>query len=270
MKTKNLLTIFAVFFLMFHSAEAQFLKKLKKRVEQKVENAVIEKTANKASEKATKSMDKAFETNPFGRGAGKGKADPALVANSYDFTWKYSLKMSTKEGEILFDYYLKPDESYFGFTSAMMENMFNVMDTDKNIMVMFMKSVDNNIGMVTQMPDDMMSEESQSNSENFKFETLPNKTINGFLCKGVKGYNSEYEMIMYFTNETEVSFNDMFKSSKTKIPVEFQNYFNPKDKVLMIFMDMKNLKDKNKSATMECVGLEKVKKTIKKSDYKFM
>jgi hypothetical protein len=270
MKTNYLITAITVFFLMFQTAEAQFLNKLKKRVEQKVENAVIEKTANKASEKATKSMDKAFETNPFGRDSNKEKADPSLVANSYDFTWKYSLKMSTKDGDMVFDYYLKPDAPYFGFTSATMENMFNVMDTDKNIMAMFMKSEGNNIGMVTQMPDDMDFEGAKDESAKFKFEQLPDKTVNGYHCKGVKATSDEYEMVMYFTNEAEVSFDDIFKNSKTKIPVQLKDYFNPDDKVLMISMDMKDLKNEKQNATMECIGLEEVQKSIKKSDYKFM
>jgi hypothetical protein len=270
MKTNYLFAAITVFFLIFQSAEAQFLKKLQKRVEQKVENAVIEKAANKAAEKATKSMDKAFDINPFSGGAGKEKADPSLVASSYDFTWKYSLKMSTKDGEILFDYYLKPDASYFGFTTPAMENMFNVMDTDKKIIAMFMKSEGNNIGMVTQMPDDLDLEEANDESAKFKFETLPDKTVNGYHCKGVKATSDEYEMVMYFTNEAEVSFDDIFKNSKTKIPVQLKDYFNPDDKVLMISMDMKDLKNEKKSAKMECVGLEEVQKSIKKSDYKFM
>ncbi|TXD83662.1 DUF4412 domain-containing protein [Subsaximicrobium wynnwilliamsii] len=270
MKTKHLLTAIIVFFLMFQSAEAQFLKKLKKRVEQKVENAVIEKTANKAAEKATKSMDKAFDINPFGGGAGKEKADPSLVANSYDFTWKYSLKMSTKDGEIVFDYFLNPGASYFGFTSATMDNMFTVMDNDHNIMVMFMASEGNSTGMVTQMPDVLDLEEADAESAKFTFETLPEKTINGYRCKGVKATSEDYEMLMYFTNETKVSFDDIFKNSKTKIPVELKDYFDPDDKVLMISMDMKDLKNEKQSAKMECVGLEKVSKTVNKSDYKFM
>src|SRR5690606_29337696 len=103
--------LFSLFFV--STSQGQFLKKLQKRVEQRVEDAVIEKTANKAAEKATQSMDKMFDINPFG--GSKEKADPALVADTYDFTWKYSLKMATKEGEIIFDYYLKPDVAYFGF-----------------------------------------------------------------------------------------------------------------------------------------------------------
>lgn len=246
---------------------AQFLKKLKKRVEQRVEDAVIEKTANKAAEKATQSMDKIFEINPFG--GSNEKADPALVADSYDFTWKYTLKMSTKEGEIVFDYYLKPDVAYFGFTSAMMNNMFTVMDNDQSVMAIFMDSKGNNIGMVNQIPEIDIGD-ADDVSENFTFETLPDKTINGFDCKGVKAENDGYEMTMYFITDAEISFDDIYKNSKTKIPDVLKDYFNEDDKILMIHMDMKNLKKKKESATMECIGLEEIQKTINKSDYKFM
>lgn len=249
-------------------ADAQFFNKIKKRVEQKVENVIVEKTANKAAEKTSKSMDKVFEGNPFG--GGKDKADPNLVANSYDFTWKYTLKMTTKDGDIVFDYYLKPGAPYFGFTSAVMENMFTVMDNGNKVTAMFMASQGNNIGMVTQMPDDLDLEEAKDESAKFTFETLPDKTINGYYCKGVKATSDEHEMLMYFTNEAKVSFDDIFKNKAAKMPVQLKDYFNPDDKVLMIYMDMKNLKKKKECATMECVGLEEVSKTIRKSDYKFM
>lgn len=269
MKTNYLFTSLTVFFLMFQPAEAQFLKKLKKRVEQKVENVVVEKAANKAAEKASKAMDKAFDINPFGSGS-KEKADPNLVANSYDFTWKYSLKMSTKDGDMVFDYYLKPGAPYFGFTTATMESMFTVMDNGNKVTTMFMESQGNNIGMVTQMPDDLDLEEAKDESAKFTFEQLPDKTINGYHCKGVKATSEEYEMVMYFTNEAEVSFDDIFKNKTAKMPVQLKDYFDSNDKVLMISMDMKNLKKEKESATMECIGLEEVQKSIKKSDYKFM
>ncbi|WP_299398992.1 DUF4412 domain-containing protein [uncultured Gelidibacter sp.] len=270
MKAKYVYTTIVVFFLMFQSAEAQFLKKLKKRVEQKVENAVIEKTANKAAEKATKSMDKVFEGNPLGGLGGGKKGDPSLVADTYDFTWKYSLKMSTKDGEIVFDYFLKPGASYFGFTSAMTADIFTVMDNSKKITAMFMKSDKNNIGMVTQMPDDIDLEDVKDMSAEFSYEALPDKTVNGFHCKGVKATSSEYEMIMYFTNEAEVSFDDIYRNRNAKIPVQLKDYFDPNDKVLMISMDMTDLKNNKNSATMECIGLEEVQFSINKSDYKFM
>ena len=75
---------------------------------------------------------------------------------------------------------------------------------------------------------------------------------------------------MYFTDEAEVGFDDIYKNNNTKIPPQLKNYFNPDDKILMISMVMTDLKNKKNNAQMECVGLEEVKKMIKKSDYKFM
>lgn len=270
MKTENSRFLFICIFSFFliSSAQAQFIKKLQKRVEQKVENAVIEKAADKAADKATESVDKAFDSNPFG--GGTEKADASLVADAYDFTWKYSLKMTTKDGEIVFDYYLKPEATYFGFTSATMERMFTVMDNANNVTVMFMETKDNNIGMVTQLPSDLDLDKANDETASFNFETLPNKTINGYNCKGVKATNEDYEMIMYFTNETAVSFDDIYKNKTTKIPVELKDYFDPNDNVLMMSMDMKNLKNKKLDAKMECIGLEEVQKLISKSEYKFM
>ena len=259
-----------LFIFLIPNVNAQFLNKLKKRVEQKVENAVIEKAANKAADKATQSMDKMFDVNPFGGAAGKEKADPALVADTYQFSWKYSLKMSTKDGDMVVDYYLQPDEPYFGFTTQIMENMFTVMDNGKKVTIMYMKSDDNNIGMVTQMPEAFVLEDPEENQKKLTFEKLPEKTVNGYLCKGVKATNEDLEMIMYFTDKAEVSFDDVFKNSKTKIPVELKDYFNPDDKILMMSMDYTDLKNKKRNGKIECVGLEKATKTINKSDYKFM
>jgi hypothetical protein len=270
MRTNYLWTLSLAFFLMFQSAEAQFLKKLKKRVEEKVENAVIEKTANEAAEKATKTMDKAFDVNPFGNGGSKEKADPSLVADTYDFTWKYSIKMGTKKGDIVFDYYLKPDAPYFGFSSKTMENLFTVMDNGNKVTTMFMASEGNDLGMVTTMPDDLNLEETKDQSEEFTFTLLPAKSINGYNCKGVKATNEDYEMDMYFTNEAEVSFDDIYKYQQTKVPAEIKDFFDKDEKLLMIYMDMNDLKNKKEHVTMECIGLEQVTKTIKKSDYKFM
>lgn len=266
MKAKLRHTAFSLLFLLFliPESKAQFLKKLQKRVEKKVENVIVDKTSNKAAEKTSNSMDKVFDISTIQ----KEKVNPATIAGSYNFTWKYSLKITSREGEMGFDYYLKPDAPYFGFSAAAMENMFTVMDNTNKVSVIFMQSEGNNIGMATKLPEDF--DASENDDQKFKFETLPNKVINGFNCKGVKSYNSTYEMIMYFTNETEVGFNDMFKSSKAKIPAELKNYFNEKDKMLVIFMESKNLKNKKENVKMECVGLEKTQKTIKKADYKFM
>jgi hypothetical protein len=270
MKTKNTQLFFTIIFLLMAipSTQAQLLKKLKKRVEQKVENVIVEKASDKAAEETSKTMDKAFEINPFG---GKmDKADPNLVADSYDFTWKYSLKMTSAQGEIVFDYYLNPGSNYFGFTSAAMENMFTVMDNGKKVTAIFMEHEGNNMGMVTSMPDDLDLEEAKVRPEAFEITSIDDKTINGYHCKGVNARTVDYEIDMYFTNEAEVSFDDIYKNQQARIPAQVKDFFGEDEKVLLIYMELKGLKKKNESMTMECVGLEEVSKTILKSDYKFM
>ncbi len=268
MKMKSLFITTIICFVFMQNVKAQFLKKLGDRVKQKVENTVVEKTANEAAEKTSNSMDKIFNANPFS--GGKEKADPNLVANSYKFSWKYSLKIASKAGEVVFDYYLQPDAAYFGFTNIAMQDIFTVMDNKNKVTAMFMASQGNNMGMVTHMPDNPELEEAKDESASFHFEQLPAKTINGYYCKGVKATNDEMELVMYFTNEAEVSFNDIYSSKQSNIPIQLKDYFNADDKVLMISMDMKGLKRKKMDAHIECVGLEKVSKTIRKSDYKFM
>ncbi|GAA4804938.1 DUF4412 domain-containing protein [Litoribaculum gwangyangense] len=268
MKLNYSFAILIVFVLYAQISNAQLLKKLKNRVEQKVENVIVEKASDKVAEKTSKTMDMAFETNPFGGKMDKG--DPALVADTYDFNWKYSLKMTSKQGDVVFDYYLKPGAPYFGFASAAMENMFTVMDNGNKVTTMFMESEGNNVGMVSSMPDDLDLEEAKDQSEGFEITSIDNKTINGYYCQGVNARNADFEMDMYFTNETEVSFDDIYKNQQAKIPEQVKDFFGKDEKVLMIYMDMRALKDKNQSMQMECVGLETVAKTIKKSNYKFM
>jgi hypothetical protein len=268
MKTKNVVCVLAIFLIGTQLMQAQFLKKLQKRAGQKVENVISDKIADKAAEKAAKSMEDMLNVNPF-VSAGGMKGNPELIADAYEFSWKYSLKMTTKDGDMVFDYYLEPEASYFGFSTAAYgtTNMFTVMDSGKEVMAMFMKSEDNNMGIVTAMPKDLDVEDEMPN---YTVEPLPDKIIKGYHCKGMKVLTDEYEMTMYLTDESEVSLVDVFKNGKTKIPVKFQDYFNPDDKVLMISMDAKSLKKEKYNMTMECVGFEKVSKTIKKSDYKFM
>jgi len=271
MKTKCLLILLTIFLTTTHISNAQFFKKLKKRVEEKVENAIVEKTTDKAAEKASKAMDDMLDVNPF-VSPGAMKGNPELIADTYEFSWKYSLKITTKEGDMVFDYYLEPDSSYFGFTTSATgaTGMFTVMDTGQEVMAMFIKNDKNNTGVVSSMPSGVDLKEEENGTAKFTFEQLPDKTINGYRCKGIKGISEDYEMVMYLTDEAEVSFSDIYKKGTAKIPVELEDYFSPDDKALMITMDMKSLKNNKQDMTMECVGLEKESKTIKKSDYKFM
>lgn len=278
MKTRNKFLVFVVLFSIFftQNTKAQFLKKLKKRVEQKVENVLVEKTSDKAAEKASNSLDKVFEINPFGTGNGNSKIPASEIPNSYTFSWKYSMKMTTKDGEITFDYFLQPGEPYFGFEmptmddQKVMSNMFMVMDNNIKAIIMYMQSDKNSMMMINGMPDDLDLEEVADESASFNYEILPNKKIMGYNCKGVKATNQEYEITMYATTDAPVSFNDIYKNKKSNIPDGLKKYFKENEHSLMLEMKMIDKKKSKMNATMECIGLEEVLKTINKSDYKTM
>jgi hypothetical protein len=201
---------------------------------------------------------------------GGKQVDASEIPNSYDFTWKYSLKMNTKEGDMVLDYFLKPDQPYFGFNTPTMEDMFMVMDTGNKLTVIYMQSEANSTMMAMAMPDDINIEEMEDTSEDFTYDILPNKTIMGFDCKGVKATNDRYDMTMYFTNEAPVSFNDIYKSDKAQIPEGMKKYFKDGENTLMLELTMIDKKKSKLNATMECIGLEEVQKMIDKSDYKSM
>ncbi len=272
MKTleKNIRTISIVISMLFvfQSASAQFFKKLSNRVQNTVENVIIQKTADKAGEKTSNSMDKILNMNM--PGMGQKPVDVSEVPNSYDFEWKYSLKITSKEGDMILDYFLKPNQPYFGFNTPTMEDVFMVMDTGNNIMVIYMKSEGNSSIMAMGMPVDLNTDEMKDTSADFTYEILPNKTIMGYNCKGVRATNDEYDMTMYFTNEAPVSFNDIYKSDKAQIPEGMKKYFKDGENTLMLELTMIDKKKSKLNATMECIGLEEVQKMIDKSDYKSM
>lgn len=278
MEKRNKFLVLVVLFSMFfvQNTKAQFLKKLKKRIEQKVENTVIEKTSDKAAEKASNSLDKVFETNPFVNGKGGTKVDPSEIPDTYSFSWKYSMKMTTKDGEITFDYFLEPGQPYFGFDMPTMDdqkvmgNMFMVMDNNIKATIMYMQSDKNSMMMVNGIPDDIEFEETSDESANFSYEILPDKKIMGYTCKGVKATNQEYEITIYATTDAPVSFNDIYKNKKSNIPEGLKKYFKDNEQSLMLEMEMIDKKKNKMNATMQCVGLEEVKKKINKSDYKIM
>jgi len=265
MKHSKILLVVIALMISSQTSYGQFLKKLKDRIKEKTEYVVLEKTSDKVAEKAANSLDKVFEINPFSMG--KEKVDPNLVPESYEFSWKYSLNMKTKEGDMVLDYFLQPGQPYFGFTTPLMESMFTVMDNGRKITVMFMASDKNSVMMANSMPDDLDLEETEDESESFAYESLPDKEIMGYACTGVKATNDRYEISMYFTSEAPVSFDDIYKNKNKNIPPGLENYFGSDDHVLMLEMQMTDLKKNKMSATMECIGLEEVQKTIYKSDY---
>ncbi len=254
-----------------NNAEAQFLKKLKQKVEDRVEQTVINKTAEKAAEKASRSMDKVFDPS-FGGKQGK-KVVPQNLPESFSFEYKYQLKISTGKDQVNMDYMLKPGASYLGITMDVGPKMFMIMDGEQNLSYMFIDSNDNKICTATSLDITEDLDDELNYLDNYTITTLPNKTFLGYDCAGMQMENDDYVFIMYYTNEAPVSFNDVFKTDPDRIPVALRSHFHDNQNSLMMYMDMKDKKNKGKkntSGTMECTSLETINFELSTAGYKLM
>lgn len=246
-------------------SNAQFLNKLKKRVLEKTEELVIDKAADKVADKAAdktgEAMDKLLNPdfgslmNPMGN-----KVDISTLPASYNFDYRYAMKMSTQEGEIDMDYYLNKTEPYMGMKMNMgeAENM--------NIMMVFdegNKTVLTNMGgmiMATEMDlSETLDEEDMNMYNNYTFKELPNREFLGYDCIGRKMENEEYKFTIYIAPDMKAGFGNMFKSQHANIPPAMQKFSQEYKNGLMMYMEMvdkKGEKKKNTNATMECVAFE--------------
>ncbi len=267
---RTLLTLLIIG-LLSQNVQAQFLKKLKKKVEDRVEETLINKTAEKASEEASKSLEKVFDPN-FGGNLGQ-RVTPENVPERFSFDYKYQLKMTTSEGDIKMDYFLKPDASYLGISMNVGQQMFMVIDGEQNISYMFLDSKDSKICTATSLDMTEGLDDELNDLNTYTITKLPNKTFLGYDCPGIQMENDDYVFIMYYTNEAPVSFNDVFQKDPDRIPLALRSHFKDNENSLMLYMDMKDKKNKrrkNTSGTMECTLLEPSSFDIVTAEYKLM
>ena len=258
-----------VLLLVFNNVlEAQILKKLQKKVQDKIE----QKASDKEEEETKNSKDKALDANVMAMAYGKNKVDPALVPDSYSFSWKYSLEIqSENEKAMIMDYFLEPNAEYFGFKMGESGEMFMVIDSRNKLMITAFEQEKEKVAMASKMPDYSEMTSKENESDGFSYRSLPNKIIMGYNCKGIEATSTDFVMVFYYTNEAKVSFSDMFRSQqKQKTPDVLKRYFKTGDRPLMMTMSMKDLKDKGKITKMKCIILEKNSREFLKSDYKFM
>ncbi|MEO8774026.1 MAG: DUF4412 domain-containing protein [Gelidibacter sp.] len=195
------------------------------------------------------------------------------LKDNYDFDYIYKLKMTNKKDDIQFDYYLKKDAGYFGFSLPIMTkdqegmNMFTVMDTHNSVTAMFMEMMGKKIVQKTKIK--LSDFNSDNDTSDFTIKEIGSKTILGFKCQGFIMDNKDSEVTMYLTDEAPVSFNEMWDTGKNKLPKGFNPAWMKKysENGLMMEMHYVDKKKAKNNMTMTCVGLEKTDFSIQASDY---
>ncbi|MCC8359685.1 DUF4412 domain-containing protein [Salinimicrobium sediminilitoris] len=253
-------------------AEAQFLKKLKKKVEKKVEDAATENISNKAAEETDKSLNKMWE-NQLGNSSfpmGMDMVDPSEIPEGYDFDWEYTLKMNTTEGEMDMVYHIKENAPYVGVKIPQAENMFTVLDNKNNLTVMYMNSDGNKMVMATRnnvSEEDMDLENPYGDME---FKEIGTKTILGYECQGYRSENADNIFEFYVTEEAGVSFRDLYQKNQKNVPKGLNADWIKDGTGLMMAMEMKDKNNPEKNVSMTCTGIEKKPFSVKTSNYQGM
>ncbi|RXR21275.1 hypothetical protein EQG63_04875 [Flavobacterium amnicola] len=202
----------------------------------------------------------------------KNKVDASKIPDKYTFSWKYAMQITSDKGkEIVFDYFLEPNATYYGanMNKAGASAMFMIMDTKNNISISTFGKDGKKMAMVSKVPD--YSKMVDDKTKKVKYKAIPSKKILGFNCKGMQATNDEMEMVLYYTTEAKVSFTNVFKMNQNGgMPDVFKDLVKPNEKPLLMEMNYKDLKNKSKTTTMKCIELNKESYTFNKSDYKFM
>lgn len=265
---KLILSMLSVLLFAF-SAEAQFLKNLKKKVEQRVENKVTENIANKAANEADKSLNKMWETKlknmPVPMGA--NRVDISEVPDTYSFDWAYQMEMQTSEGTMNMVYHLKQNAPYFGINLKEVGDMFMVLDNENDLSIMYFNSEENKFLSATKLEPEDLAEDNAEYYEDFSIEEIEGKNILGYNCKGYKAENDEHIFKFYITKDAPVNFTGMQQSKDSKVPKGFNADWLKDGKGLMMEMQMEDKKDPGKNAKMLCTSLERKSLSLNKNEY---
>jgi len=265
MKKLILTGVLMAFFLI--PAQAQVLRNLKKKVEHRAEQKATDKAASEAGKSAEKAMEPHYNNRAFPMGI--AQVDLSEVPESYEFEWRYVMKMENKEGETHLNYFLKKDAPYFGFKLPNSEEMIMVMDGSRNLMVNYMNSKGTKMITASRISKSELNEtEDENERDETTFKKIGGKTIMGYKCRGFQAENKDGVSTFYITSEPDISFMDIYKSDKTKLPANFDPKWIEDGKGLVMQMILEDKKNAKNNLVMTCIALEKQSVILHKKEYK--
>ncbi len=288
-KTNKIIILLFFFFIGsgIQTTQAQFWKKLKKRVKDGVEEAILRKTEEKSVEKTENTIDSVFAIDKMLNRMKKTNMEDIALPESYDFEWKYVLKMESKEtrkkemGTMEIVYYLNPNSSTFGSKFKMsakngeedvLGHMILILDSEVGAQLILMDLNDHKVIQI--MPSTIANQEDEDSLEDemqdYEIVKTDTKTILGYHCQGFRFDTDQGTVNIYIAKDTPVSFNissgenskyNHFKGFDTKTLREFKNG-------LMMEMEFTSNKKKKHNMKMTCVALEQEPFSINLNEYK--
>jgi len=281
------------------TAEAQFLKKLKKKAEQAAERTVLNKTDEIVSEKTEETIDgvtEGGENNPDNQNTGNNgnaggqttsqgtpamnpmmskRTDTSKIPDIYEFDWEFKTEMvSTKGEKAQMNYFLNSSKKdYAGMEMSINEGNQQgtvkiVMDSNAEAMIMFMSANGQNMAQISKTPES----KKKAKAEEFSYKEIGTKTILGYNCFGIEVENKATIATMYYTLDAPVSFSAFFNFAKNNAPKGFDPALVEvlKEEALLMEMHAVDKKKSDESYDLIPISLEKKATSIKKGDYQFM
>lgn len=280
----------------FSSAQAQILKKLKKRVQEATEDVIVDKTAEKAAQETGKAMDSLLQIDPDYQSDSEAKLEQLMVQNSEDLPMEptyefntnvvYQMELVSEENSSVVDYgmWFSENENYMATQvkniqsedknqQEMPASMLSVIDEKNKTMIIFME--EQKIGQVISMEKikEIAVQENAEDNTNTDFQGLKKtgktKKILGYTCEEFVSTNDDNNFSIWVTDELELFQKNMFYNISESLGGNtFQNI--PKDaKGFMMEMHFENLENGEKGK-MIVTEINKQSKSINTKEYQFM
>ncbi len=256
-------------------SNAQLWKKIKNKTKQKIEDRAAEKISDKIAEAVMGKMTEKVESesNPYKVNIGSRVSKPENLQEEYKFDWKYQVKMTSKstDDDTRIDYMLPEEGNYFGYTIPEAEAMFSVIDFENGAMISYMEEEGNSFALTHDYPQlDYDELENTESGQGVNVSELADKKILGYTAKGFKYETDRTIMIVYFTEEADVSFSGFGTLPNQGLPLTYGSQLNISKDALMLYMKFSDKDNPENEMEMECVGLDKEKLTKKNSEYNFL
>lgn len=304
MKSKIIYIIFCCFSLSY-TADAQFLKNLKKKAQDAVERSILKKTDEVVSEETDKALNGGASENeeetesggrnvnaPLGQPAnptmsgmnpfGSGKA-PDHLPDAYAFDWEFKTKINIEgkkkkdNAELEMNYFINENKDYYAVEYESEELVKSggkatmIFDFKSEAMVMLSEYDKQKMAMLMAMKDPSKKEVKEED-RNYTYKEIGTKTILGYECYGMQIENKESVVTMYFTLDAPVNFSAFFAFSSKAAPKGFsdpQLFDILKEEALLMEMDMVDKKGKQ-NMQMTAISLEKNPNRFNTAEYQFM